>query len=87
MQMAIMQCPVCGFIATHKIDFHHCPVCKSPVDLFFPFSTLCARGNWDEKSIIMIMEMAETGGHDRDQNFPRRQTRDGRQTARPKDDR
>lgn len=63
MQMAIMQCPVCGFIAKNKIDFHHCPVCKSPVDMFYPFTTLCARGIWDEKSIVMIMEMAETGGH------------------------
>jgi hypothetical protein len=63
MQMAIMQCPVCGYIATHQIDFHHCPVCKSLVDIFHPFTTLCARGIWDEKSIVMIMEMAETGGH------------------------
>lgn len=61
MPLNIMQCPVCGYITGQEIHFHHCPVCKSPVDLFHPFTTMAARGIWDEKSIVMVMEMAETG--------------------------
>jgi glutamate synthase domain-containing protein 2 len=44
-----------------EVDFHHCPVCKSPVELFKPDLSLEARGNWDTKTILMIMEMAEIG--------------------------
>jgi glutamate synthase domain-containing protein 2 len=61
MPKSAMRCPVCGFIAIDKIDFHHCPVCSTPVQLFKPDIAVEARGNWDTKSILMIMEMAETG--------------------------
>ncbi len=61
MPLNVMSCPVCGYIHKGEIDFHHCPVCKSPVELFKPAASLEARGNWDSKSILMIMEMAETG--------------------------
>ena len=61
MPTRVMRCPICGYITIDEIDFHHCPVCKSPVDLFKPDTTLEARSNWDTKSILMIMEMAKTG--------------------------
>lgn len=61
MPIKVMHCPVCGYITRDEIDFHHCPVCKSPVELFKPDTSLGVRGNWDTKSILMIMEMAKTG--------------------------
>ncbi|MBW1641578.1 MAG: alpha-hydroxy-acid oxidizing protein [Deltaproteobacteria bacterium] len=61
MPTIVMRCPICGYISIDEIDFHHCPVCKSPVELFKPDTTLEARGNWDTKSILQIMETARTG--------------------------
>ena len=61
MPIKVMHCPVCGYITRGEIDFQHCPVCKSPVELFKPDPTMEARGNWVTKSILMVMEMAETG--------------------------
>ena len=61
MPIKVMRCQICGYISMDKIDFHHCPVCKSPVELFKPDTSMEARGNWDTKSILMIMEMAGTG--------------------------
>lgn len=63
MPMNNMQCLVCGYISGEKIDFHHCPVCKSPVEMFRPLGLRTARGNWDDKSIVTIMAMAATGGY------------------------
>lgn len=57
----VMRCPVCGYINTGDIYSHHCPICKSPVELFKPDTGMEERGNWDTKSILMIMEMAKTG--------------------------
>ncbi len=61
MPTRVMQCPVCGYTHIDEINFHHCPVCNSPVEIFQPDTNIQARGNWDTKSILMIMEMAETG--------------------------
>jgi len=61
MPVIVMRCSICGYIHLGVIDFHHCPVCKSPVELFKPDTAMDDRGNWDTKSILMIMEMAETG--------------------------
>ncbi|MDA3788601.1 MAG: glutamate synthase-related protein [Desulfobacula sp.] len=61
MPTIVMRCPVCGYTTTEEIDFHHCPVCKTPVELFKPDTSLKTRGNWDTNTILMIMEMARTG--------------------------
>lgn len=61
MSIQIMRCPVCGYIATGEIGFHHCPVCGTPVEFFRPDPLMEEKGNWDTKSILMIMEMAKTG--------------------------
>lgn len=61
MSACVMRCPVCGYIHEGEFDFHHCPVCKTPIGYFSPDSVSEARGNWDTKSIMMIMEMAKTG--------------------------
>jgi glutamate synthase domain-containing protein 2 len=61
MPTIVMRCPVCGYTTIDDIDFHHCPVCKSPAELFKPDTTMETRGNWDTKSILTIMEMAGTG--------------------------
>jgi len=61
MPTIVMRCPVCGYTTIDDIDFHHCPVCKSPAELFKPDTTMETRGNWDTKSILTIMEMARTG--------------------------
>ena len=61
MPVIVMRCPVCGYISIGEIDFHHCPICKCPVEFFRPDTTVDVRGNWDTKSILLIREMAETG--------------------------
>jgi len=61
MPTIVMRCPVCGHISIGEIDFHHCPICKCPVEFFKPDTTMDANGNWDTKSILLIHEMAETG--------------------------
>ncbi len=64
MPLKVMRCQICGYISIGEINFHHCPVCKSPVELFKPDTTLETRGNWDMKSILIIMEMALITGVD-----------------------
>ncbi len=61
MPTILIRCPVCGYISIGEIDFHHCPICKCPVEFFKPDTTMDANGNWDTKSILLIQEMAETG--------------------------
>ena len=61
MPTIVMRCPVCGHISIGEIGFHHCPICKCPVEFFKPDTTMDASGNWDTKSILLIHEMAETG--------------------------
>jgi len=60
MPTIVMRCPICGYTSIGEINFHHCPVCRSPVEIFKPDTTLEDRGNWDTKSILMITEMAKT---------------------------
>lgn len=61
MPIKVMRCPVCGYISIGEDYFHHCPVCSSPAEIFVADRSLDTRGNWDTKSILMIMEMARTG--------------------------
>jgi methylamine---glutamate N-methyltransferase subunit C len=57
----LMHCLVCGY-SCRTIDFHHCPVCRTPADMFrLDTAPAEARGNWDTSAILMIREMAETG--------------------------
>jgi glutamate synthase domain-containing protein 2 len=59
--MRIYQCPVCGYLHTGELDFHFCPVCGSPAEIFVEDTAVEHFANWDTKSRMMISTMAETG--------------------------
>lgn len=58
--MIVYRCPVCGYLHTGEIEFHFCPVCKTPAELFSPDKTFEHFANWDAKSRILIKHMAQT---------------------------
>jgi len=43
------------------MDFHFCPVCGSPAEIFVEDTTVEHFAHWDTKSRMMISAMAETG--------------------------
>ena len=58
--MRVFRCPVCGYLQTGEIDFHFCPVCRTPAEEFL-MEQPAHYGNWDTNSRLMIQKMAETG--------------------------
>jgi glutamate synthase domain-containing protein 2 len=59
--MRVYRCPVCGYLHTGELDFHFCPVCGSPAEIFGEDTAVEHFANWDTKSRMMISAMAETG--------------------------
>ncbi|UCE40101.1 MAG: nitronate monooxygenase [Candidatus Aminicenantes bacterium] len=59
--MNIYRCPVCGYLQIGEIDFHFCPICKTPAELFRGDPTAQNFAHWDAKTRIMIEHMADTG--------------------------
>ena len=59
--MRVYQCPICGYLHAGEMDFHFCPVCGSPAEIFVEDTTVDHFANWDTKSRMMISAMAETG--------------------------
>ncbi|MEE8605266.1 MAG: glutamate synthase-related protein [Candidatus Aminicenantaceae bacterium] len=59
--MNVYRCPVCGYLQEGEIDFHFCPICKTPAELFQGDPTAKNFGHWDAKTRIMIEHMANTG--------------------------
>ncbi len=59
--MSVYRCPVCGYLQVGEIDFHFCPVCKTPAEFFYRVSASEPTAHWDTKSRMMIHHMAETG--------------------------
>ncbi len=64
--MRIFRCPICGYLQLGEIDFHLCPVCGSPAELFGEDRSVAQYGAWDTKSRIMISNMAQTGKYQLD---------------------
>ena len=58
--MRVHQCPTCGYLHRGEIDFHFCPVCSSPAEIFVEDTTVEHFANWNTKSRMMINSMAET---------------------------
>ena len=61
--MTIYRCPVCGYLHSGNIDFHFCPTCNTPANLFIHDSGADNFGNWDVNTRRMIKSMAETGSY------------------------
>jgi len=59
--MKIYRCPVCGYLQVGEIDFHFCPICKTPAEVFQGDPTVKNFAHWDAKTRIMIEHMADTG--------------------------
>jgi len=59
--MNIYRCPVCGYLQIGEINFHFCPVCKTPAERFCVDPTDENFAYWDAKTRTMIQHMAETG--------------------------
>jgi glutamate synthase domain-containing protein 2 len=59
--MNIYRCPVCGYLQVGEIDFHFCPICKTPAELFLGDPTVKHFANWVANSRVMIEKMADTG--------------------------
>jgi glutamate synthase domain-containing protein 2 len=59
--MNIYRCPVCGYLQIGEIDFHFCPICKTPAELFQGDPTVQSFAHWDAKTRVMIQHMADTG--------------------------
>ena len=59
--MRVYRCPVCGYLHTGELDFHFCPVCCSPAEIFVEDTSAEGYANWDTNSRMMINTMAETG--------------------------
>lgn len=59
--MNVYKCPVCGYLQVGEIDFHFCPICKTPSELFQGDPTEKNAAHWDTKTRIMIGKMADTG--------------------------
>lgn len=61
--MTTYLCPVCGYPHTGNIDFHFCPTCNTPANVFFHDSGADNFGNSDVNTRRMIRSMAETGSY------------------------
>ncbi len=59
--MNMYRCPVCGYLQIGEIDFHFCPICKTPAELFQGDPTVKNFAHWDAKTRIIIEHMADTG--------------------------
>jgi len=59
--MNVYRCPVCGYLQVGEINFHFCPLCKTPAERFNEDPTYEHFAHWDAKSRLMIEYMAETG--------------------------
>ena len=59
--MNIYRCPVCGYLQVGEIDFHFCPICKTPAELFLGDPTVKHFANWGANTRVMIEKMADTG--------------------------
>ena len=59
--MNVYRCPVCGYLQIGEIDFHFCPICKTPAELFQGDPRVKNFAHWDAKIRIMIEHMADTG--------------------------
>jgi glutamate synthase domain-containing protein 2 len=64
--MKVYCCPICGYLHSGIIDFHFCPVCGAPAEIFSEEKNIEHLANWDTKSRLMISEMAETGHYQLD---------------------
>ena len=64
--MIVFRCPVCGYLHKGEIDFHFCPVCKAPAELFYRETHLAHYANWDTNTRLMIQAMSETGHYQLD---------------------
>jgi glutamate synthase domain-containing protein 2 len=61
--MTIYRCPVCGYLHAGNINFHFCPTCNTPANLFIHDCGADNSGNWDVNTRRMIRSMAETGSY------------------------
>jgi glutamate synthase domain-containing protein 2 len=61
--MKTYRCSVCGYLHSGVLDFHFCPICNAPADLFMDYTAADRDkpGNWDIRTVRMIKTMAETG--------------------------
>lgn len=61
--MKTSRCSVCGYLHSGGLDFHFCPLCSAPADLFIDYTAADQdkSGNWDIRTVRMIKAMAETG--------------------------
>ena len=59
--MHVYRCPVCGYLHVGVPDFHFCPVCSTPVEVFTRETGSAHFANWTTNTRLMIMAMAETG--------------------------
>lgn len=61
--MKTYRCSVCGYLHSGGLDFHFCPLCNAPTDLFMDYTAMDREkpGNWDISTVRMIKAMAETG--------------------------
>jgi len=61
--MTTYRCPVCGYLHAGNIDFHFCPTCNTPADVFIHDGGADNFGRWDVNTRHMINSMAETGSY------------------------
>ena len=59
--MNLYRCPICGYLHVGVCDFHFCPICKAPAEIFIRETAIDHFANWDSKTRLMIDQMAETG--------------------------
>ncbi|MCI5148454.1 MAG: glutamate synthase [Candidatus Electrothrix sp. MAN1_4] len=60
--MKTYRCSVCGYLHSGGLDFHFCPMCTAPVDVFMDYTAFGQEnsGHWDIRTLQMIKAMAET---------------------------
>lgn len=58
--MILFKCPVCGYLHRGEIDFHFCPVCRAPAEVFIRETNIAHYANWDTNTRLMINSMAAT---------------------------
>ncbi len=59
--MKIFRCPICGYMHVGEIEFHFCPVCSAPAEIFIQSSAEDHFAHWNDKTRLSIRAMAETG--------------------------
>ncbi len=59
--MRVYRCPVCGYLHTGEINFHFCPACKAPAEIFHPDRGYRQHANWNTNARMMVAHMARTG--------------------------